>query len=134
MTYWGAVGVILLTFVLATGQSDTLEFGIQNPYYSAFSMVAFPPVICLLIGGLATESTWLSRFLGSAPLVLLGKASYCFYLIHMGYLQGYYHKLLPKSWKADRYWGEFLLLVLTAILLFFLVEKPLNRWLRAKRV
>jgi peptidoglycan/LPS O-acetylase OafA/YrhL len=55
-----------------------------------------------------------------------------FYLIHMGFMQTSIHKALPKSWKSHRYWAELLLLITISIILYLLVERPLNRLLRAK--
>jgi peptidoglycan/LPS O-acetylase OafA/YrhL len=45
------------------------------------------PGICLLLYGLMSEPTRLSRLLGSQLFNLLGKASYAFYLIHAGVLE-----------------------------------------------
>ncbi|MBF9223155.1 hypothetical protein [Hymenobacter ruricola] len=77
-----------------------------------------------LLWGLVREDTWFSRGLGSPPMVLLGKSSYVFYLIHLGVVQEQLHCWL----------GSGLLTVLAlyglSILLFWGAEEPLNQWLR----
>ena len=76
-----------------------------------------------LLWGLVREDTGLRRLLGSAPLVLLGRSSYAFYLIHMGVLQQLLRGHLPSPVVAVLLYG-------LAIGLYWLVEEPLNRWLR----
>ena len=133
MTNCGAVAIIVLVAVVACGQSPEFRVGSANPPFMALFYFGGPPAICLLIAGLISERTLISRLLSTPVFVLLGKASYCFYLIHMGYLQFYLHKLMPKPWKANRYWAEFVLLIAAAIVLYLLVEKPMNRLIRKRR-
>ena len=77
-----------------------------------------------LLWGLVQEQTWVSRLLSSAPLVLLGKSSYAFYLIHLGVLQELLRDWLPNAVVP------MLLLYVVSVLLYLLIEEPLNRWLR----
>lgn len=90
----------------------------------------------LLIWGL-TQDSWFSRLLGSAPMQVLGQASYALYLLHV-----------PVMWYLERldarvlHLGEQHPLVLTAIYLvlvvplsiaaFFWIEEPLRRRIRAR--
>jgi peptidoglycan/LPS O-acetylase OafA/YrhL len=59
-------------------------------------------------------------------MVLLGNASFAFYLIHISYVN-----LKIKSWVffSDR---NFILLWLVAIALYYGFEKPLYDWYRRK--
>lgn len=85
-----------------------------------------PFLIALLLYGLITEETWLSKLLGSKLMVLLGNASYIFYLIHIGYLN---HLIAGKLLLPDR---NFILLWLIAIVCYLLFEKPVYIFLKQK--
>jgi peptidoglycan/LPS O-acetylase OafA/YrhL len=84
----------------------------------------------LLLVGLATETTWLSRGLGSAPMQVLGRASYCFYLLHMGLVAQWL-----RPWLVSALSPPVATLVLLALLwlvstgLYYGLEKPAHRWL-----
>jgi peptidoglycan/LPS O-acetylase OafA/YrhL len=84
----------------------------------------------LLLVGLATETTWLSRALGSGPLQLLGRASYCFYLLHMGLVAQQLKPWLVPALSAPVATLVLLaLLWLASIALYYALEKPAHRWL-----
>ncbi|RAK65114.1 acyltransferase family protein [Hymenobacter edaphi] len=124
-----AAGLLLLAAVVAAlaavrGPAD--EFGQETPWGVVLNNAVLPGGILLLYAGLLTERTWLSRLLGTRPLQVLGKSSYVFYLIHVGVLQQW----LKHHVSASAGLG-FVLLNLLAIGLYYLVEQPLNRWLRA---
>ena len=81
---------------------------------------------------------------------LLGKASYIFYLIHLGYMYGYLHRWFDvwNDWVFGLYdkWGltwhspfeydklnlvyAFIILNGVSILLFRFVEEPVNHYIR----
>lgn len=84
-----------------------------------------PPGIALLLYGLLSERNVITRSLGSPPFVLLGKSSYVFYLIHNGFLFSILYLGLQLSLPV-----VFILLEAISVVLFLLVEKPLNRSIR----
>ena len=100
-------------------------FGVMQPTGMFINNVLLPLLgIGPLLWGLVREDTWLSRLLSIRPLLLLGKSSYVFYLIHMGPIRALLHQQLQNAWLT-------LAVVYGAsILLYWLVEEPLNRWLR----
>ena len=128
-----ALGAAALVAVLA------LLVGTQSWAGVEVSIISYPGVFLnnlvlpwatgLLLAGLATETTRLSRGLSTPLWQLLGKASYCFYLLHLG--------LLPQvlqPWLGQWLGGGtalaalFLLLLLAAVALYFFgVEKPARR-------
>ena len=57
---------------------------------------------------------------------LLGKSSYAFYLIHKGVIMDFIQKYI-----SDNLWIDFIVLNLTAILLYYAIEDPLNRVIRS---
>jgi peptidoglycan/LPS O-acetylase OafA/YrhL len=101
------------------------SYGQEHPFGVALNNVALPGGIVTFFAGLLTERTWLRSFLASSPLQLLGKSSYVFYLIHMGIL----HDWLASNWTENS--GKlFVILNILAIVLYYVVEQPLNRLLR----
>lgn len=85
-----------------------------------------------LVYGLLTERTWLSRALGSGPAVVLGKASYIFYLSHMGPVHEAVHRGLP-AWTTPGSWlWDLLISTGLSIAGYYLLEAPLNRHIRKK--
>lgn len=117
------LGAVVLALVAVRGN---YPYGQEAPAGIALNNLALPVGIGLLYAGLLTEGTWLRRLLASAPLQLLGKSSYAFYLIHLGVVQTWLH-----DYVTDNTLLLFGLLNGVAIGLYYLVEQPLNRWLRA---
>lgn len=91
--------------------------------------VLLPVPIAVLLWGLVQERTLLGRLLQTKLFDLLGKSSYAFYLIHMGIVDTIFIKFVSGSWEA-RLVGHLLL----SIALYKLVENPLNKILRAKKL
>lgn len=82
---WAGGLLLLLLVGLFTGlQVHTGKASIDTPLGLGLNNGLLPVATGLLLWGLATETTALQRGLGSGPLQALGKASYCFYLLHMG--------------------------------------------------
>jgi peptidoglycan/LPS O-acetylase OafA/YrhL len=123
-----AGGLLLMALVVLalTAVRGDYAYGQEAPLGILLNNAALPVGISLLFAGLLTERTWLRTLLASRPLQLLGKSSYVFYLIHLGLLQE-----LLRDYVTGYTWAIFLLLNLLAIALYYLVEQPLNRWLRA---
>ena len=128
LTYAGLAGVLLCLAGLSWLHGPAVgALGIFTPAGMGINNVLLPLLgIGPLLWGLVAERTWLSRLLSSAPLQLLGKSSYTFYLIHVGALQQLLHEWLGS--------GGLTLLALysLSILLYRAVEEPLNHWLRRK--
>ncbi len=91
------------------------------------------PLFGAMILGLAGHNI-LSRFFGLAPLVFVGEASYCLYLLHFN-LWNLLHAsgILPALGLA-RFdpWISYAILIGIAILTLHVVEKPAQRWLRRR--
>ncbi len=79
------------------------------------------------IYGLATENTLLSKILGMPIMVLLGKSSYIFYLIHKGFVP-----VFINDYISDNKLIIFLLLSVLSIVLFKFIEEPLNLYIRRR--
>ncbi len=126
------------------------EFGLQNPWGILTNNYLLATSIAVFFYGLLTESTLLKKILSYPFIQLLGKSSYIFYLIHLGYIYDFLHhsfdvlndKVFARydAWGVDwhspfEYEGlnlvyAFLLLNALSVLLFKLVEEPLNHYIR----
>lgn len=100
------------------------------PYAMIHDGLLMPLFGCIILG-LAGNNP-LSYALGSRPLVFVGEASYCLYLLHFNLWT-----LLHRSHVLNRLgliqydpWISYLLLILLAILALHFVEKPAQRQLR----
>jgi peptidoglycan/LPS O-acetylase OafA/YrhL len=111
-------------------------------------------VLCICVAfffyGLLTEDTLFKRFLALPFIELLGKSSYIFYLIHLGWMQKLissginnlndhifnlydkwnvdWHSPLEYNWLNLIY--VFIVLNAISITLFKLIEEPLNHYIR----
>ena len=91
----------------------------------------FMPLFGCMILGLAGVNP-LSKFFGLAPLVFIGEASYCLYLLHFNLWN-----MIHDSHVLDRVglarfdpWISYVLLIGMALLALHFVEKPAQRILR----
>lgn len=105
-------------------QNET-GMGFHHPSAPLLLNVLMPPFAAGLVYCLATERTWVSRFLSTRLMVELGLASYCFYLLHQKDL---HHFLKPRLWN-----NLFCVFVATNViswLAYRLFEEPMNRGIR----
>ena len=101
MNYISTLGVLLLNFLLPLG-------------------------IALFLSGLIHERSWLRLFLESGPLQWMGRASYAFYLIHMGFLFGFINAHSPNLLVT------LIALQLFAWVLYRAIERPCNQWVKSR--
>jgi peptidoglycan/LPS O-acetylase OafA/YrhL len=123
-TFIGATGLMLLLYLIGLLEPNIFAHGTDHPLGGLLRATLFPWLVICLLHGLITERTLLQRFLGSAPMELLGKASFAFYLIHISYVNIRIREfvLLP-----DR---NFVLLWIISVLLYLIFEKPVHQTLR----
>ena len=102
-----------------------LRHGRDHPLGALAMFTLFPALVAVVFYGLLTERSRLANWLGSRLAVLLGGASYSFYLLHKGDLQELWFKHV-----SDNYLVAFLVCNALAIGLYLLYEKPMARWIR----
>lgn len=124
----GLLALLLLALARVTAL-DPARSSLLHPAGMVLNNGLFPLAVALLLFGLTTEPTWLARLLASRPLQVLGFSSYAFYLVHLGIFKDALGRFLPEN-TIGGYLAILLLLWLLAIGLYYLVERPLNRWLR----
>lgn len=83
--------------------------------------------IAPLVWGLITEKTLIQKILSTPAMVLLGKSSYIFYLIHKGFIPVFINDHI-----TDNKLLIFIILNLLSISMFRFLEEPLNHFIRKK--
>jgi peptidoglycan/LPS O-acetylase OafA/YrhL len=118
-TIIGFLTMFLLMFIMGWLEPDIYHHGYDTTIGMLVSKTLLPASMMLLLAGLIFERTLVQKLLGSKALVLLGNASFAFYLIHIGYIN-----LRLKTWYVlpDR---NFILLWLIAIVLYQIFEMPI---------
>lgn len=124
--------------------------GLHNPFGIVTNNYLLPIAIATFFYGLLSETTVLKKILANPFVELLGKSSYIFYLIHLGYLYNLFHNginwLNDYVFKLYDQWGlewhspfendkinlllAFIALNGLSITLFKLIEEPLNHYIR----
>ncbi len=109
-----------------------VSLGRAVPYALLHDGLLMPLFGCIILG-LAGENL-LASAIGSRPLVFVGEASYCLYLLHFNMWN-----LIHETHVLDRLhlsqfdpWISYLLLVLMALLALHLIEKPAQSYLRKR--
>jgi peptidoglycan/LPS O-acetylase OafA/YrhL len=120
------------------GLFGLLELGPIVPYALIHDGLLMPLFGCIVLG-LAGQNLLSSGF-GLPPLVFVGEASYCLYLLHFS-LWNLIHDSHVLNWlHLDKYdpWISYVTLIGLALLALHLVEKPaqklLRRWMDAGTV
>ena len=123
---WLGIGIIL--FYLLSRHGFAQIFNLKSDI-GRFLEMAFLSILGIapLLWGLIHENTFLKRLLSAKTMVLLGKSSYIFYLIHKGFIP-----VLINDYIWDNKLFIFILLNIISILLFIWIEEPLNHYIRKK--
>jgi len=135
-TFTGILIVLVCIISLALiRQGYHLEFGIKHPFGMIINNILLPAFgIIMIYEGLLTENNIITRILASRLFVLLGKSSYLFYLIHLGIIQVFIYKAVSyyELYTPLEYSIVFVALNIIAILMYLLLEEPMNKFLRKK--
>jgi len=129
-TLTGFVLIVATTYTIGMFQRNIYTCGIDTTAGMLLHTFILPIGIVLVIAGLMTEKTWLQRIFATRLFVLLGNASFAFYLIHISYVN---QKICKLILLPDR---NFILLWVVSVLIYLLIEKPvyerLRRWITRK--
>lgn len=77
--------------------------------------------------GLINEKTKIRKILNNKILVLLGKSSYVFYLIHLGPFYNFFYYNISQNKILI-----FIFLNVLSIVIFYYLEEPINNYIRRK--
>ena len=123
-TLLGIVGIFISLYALSilemqpeTSTSIILKNTVNTVVLPLFGILP-------LYFGLIKEKTILSNIVSSNIFILLGKSSYVFYLIHIGFIRNSLNMI------SSNYIFLFLSLNIIAVILYLYIEKPLNHYFR----
>ena len=131
---------------IKTRAGDAYTYGVYHPAGIALNNLVLPVFIAALYWGLIRERSWLRSVLSTRAADLLGRSSYAFYLVHFApvltimavSVLRLVHLISPA---ADLSLGRllqgsvlamFVFVNLAAIALYEAIERPANRFLRAR--
>ena len=127
-TLFGFAGIFITTWCIGLFQPNIFTQGSDETGGMILQLLVLPVFVAIALAGLIYEETWLQKFFESKVMVLLGNASFAFYLIHISYVN---IKLRELFLLPDR---NFVVLWLIAIVLYLLFEKPIyngyRKWLK----
>lgn len=127
-TFTGFAGVFMMAYLISLFKGIH-RWGIESYEGIILNNFILPVFICMIIYGLICERNILNKFLALPFLEVLGKSSYCFYLIHLGVL----HKFL-NTHVSENFFIELIITTSLSIILFRYLEEPLNNLLRKNKV
>lgn len=109
-----------------------LTLGPLVPYAIIHDGLLMPLFACIILS-LAGENK-LSSALGWRPLVFIGESSYCLYLLHFNLWGIVHHSRLLNVTGLIQFdpWISYVLMIGMALLALHFIEKPAQRWLRAR--
>lgn len=115
-----------------------LNLGSLVPYAIIHDGLLMPLFACLILG-LAGENP-LAHALGVRPLVFVGEASYCLYLLHFNLWNMIHGSHVLDVLGLSRFdpWLSYALMIALAVFALYFIEKPaqrkLRQWLHATSV
>jgi peptidoglycan/LPS O-acetylase OafA/YrhL len=123
-TFVGLAIMILLIVIMSSLGAEG-QFGMENVFGIVINNFLLPVSIALFFYGLMREKTMIKKILSSGLFIAMGKASYTFYLIHVGV----FYTLIHDHFTTN-YLVIFLGLNLIAMSLWHFVEEPANKAIR----
>lgn len=118
-TLYAGLLMLIATISIAYFARNNFVHGVERWEGRLIHETVLPISIALFLFGLMTEKTWVSQFLSSRLMLLLGNASFIFYLVHISYFN---LKLKSYIYLPDR---NFVLLWICSVIIYLLIEKPL---------
>jgi peptidoglycan/LPS O-acetylase OafA/YrhL len=120
MTYFGILSTLLILFLMSlTTNSTNSDFGFFHPLGLGLHHVILPFAIGTFILGLVEEKTLISQFLSTKLMILLGNASYVFYLLHIGFLEMFIAKFTHSIFI------KLIFITVVSVLFYKFIEEPI---------
>ena len=124
LTYSGLF-IICVSILTLSIIKDDYNLGFQHPLGKVINSIVLPVFgITMFYLGLLREDTIISYILKSKLMLILGKSSYVFYLIHLGIFSSLIYNY------THNYFLIFIILNIFSILIYKHFEQPLNKMIR----
>jgi peptidoglycan/LPS O-acetylase OafA/YrhL len=125
-TLIGFSGILVTTYGVGLFEPTMYAQGTDIAAGRAIELLVLPIFVVLALVGLIQENNLFKRFLASRFVVLLGNASFAFYLVHISYVS---LKLRDYVLLPDR---NFIALWIISIVLYLFFEKPVYDFCRKR--
>ena len=122
-TSGGLVGCFLCLLAIALFRNGKVA-GILHPGGITINNFILPGFIVLFFRGIIIENSIVSTFLSNRYMQVLGKASYTFYLLHIGFIESVFDFL-----RIENLLMVFVLINLISYLIYRFFEEPSQKWL-----
>lgn len=150
-TYFGFLLIFVFVLIMATQPIPKgWVAGLESPVGIITNNYFLCVAVALFFYGILTEDTLFKKFLATPFIELLGKSSYIFYLIHLGWMailiRNGLNSLNDSTFSLYDKWGvdwhspfeydplnliySFIVLNAISVTLFKLIEEPLNHYIR----
>lgn len=124
LTYTGLIIIFLVLYALSVIDGE-YSFSKTHSFAGSITLFVLLPLgISIFYLGLLREQTFISGFLKSKLMVLLGKSSYVFYLIHLGLFANIIYKY------THNFLVIFILLNILSVIFYKYFEQPVNNLIR----
>ena len=124
-TILGLVAMLFVIVLLAILKGYFQESYFLSGLILLLNNLVFPLAVYFFIKGLLTESSYIKDFLSTKIMVVLGKSSYVFYLIHIGFISYF----IGEHFRLNTF-ALFIVLNTISILFHYFIESPLNNLVR----
>lgn len=126
--YFTFLGIIFIIFYLTSRAHISQFIDLKNDLARATELLIIALLgIAPLLYGLIFEKTFIQKIISSKLMVLLGKSSYVFYLIHKGFIP-----MLFNDYISENKILLFIFLNGLSIVMFHYLEEPINNYIRRK--
>lgn len=130
-TIAGVIAFAILNIGMAwVANAQQVKFSIYSMSGIVLNNVFLPLAIAVFFYGLLAEKTILKKILASPLLELLGKSSYVFYLIHLGFVVDIFDRIFPLQNVYVHVLLLFIFINLLSVLLYKFAEEPLRRFIK----
>lgn len=129
LTYVGIAGIFLTMHglnLLKPYHGSLGNFGVHSGFGSILNNIILPVFVVFFYLGLVRERTWVQALLSTKLFLLLGRASYAFYLLQ----QCDWVARLEDDWGIASTTGRFLFTLALALAAYWIIEEPLQQFFR----
>lgn len=126
--YFTFFGIVFIIGYLFSRAYISQFIDLKNDFARALELLIIALLgIAPLLYGLIFEKTLIQKILSNKSMVLLGKSSYVFYLIHKGFIP-----ILFNDYISENKLFLFIFLNILSVLMFHYLEEPINNYIRKK--
>lgn len=126
-TYTGIGLMLFVVVIMSISKAFVFESNVMahEVIMALSNNLLFPLAVGCFMYGLIVETSLINKLFSTNVFQVLGKSSYAFYLIHVGFISyfigNYFHTHVMV---------HFLIIIVLSILLYYFIEHPMNKLIR----